>query len=458
MHGFRFINLFRLRAFPGVNMRKKIGLGTKIIIGMVIGLIIGLILDFLMASHKELVTDIVAACQAVGDLFMKLLRMGVVPLIFVNIVAGVTQMDNASNFGKIGSKVLVFYVTTMLTATIWGLLSGFILNPGMGVTVAAATQAAAPAATAPSGFLKTILDFVPVNGIEAMATGKLVHVIVFAIMLGIAILQLPANEKARVSGWFAVLAMMMIRLIMLVMHFAPYGIAALTAVSVAKFGTSVFGAMAKFSVAIYLALLFQFVFVHTPLLYLFARIKPQEFLKKSMPIWITSMTTCSSQATLPVEMEISMHKMGLPARIVSFAQPLGATMNMDGNAIWMGVLAVFTSQIYGLPMDFMELVKVVLLGTVLVMGSPGIPGGIFVASTIFLTAMGYPLEVVPMLMGIFRIMDIGITTMNTLGDVVATIVVSASEKLFDRKSSPHWDAAAPDGPDAPDAQEEKETV
>lgn len=426
-------------------MRKKMGLGTKIIIGMVIGLVIGLVLDYYMASHKEMVTNMVAVCQAVGDLFMKLLRMGVVPLIFVNIVAGITQMDDAASFGKIGSKVLVFYIVTMLTATIWGLLSGFIMNPGLGISADTLATATPPAAAQSSGFLKTMLDFVPVNGIEAMATGKLVHVIVFAIMLGVAILHLPAKEKARVSGWFAVLAMMMIRLIMLVMNFAPYGIAALTAVSVAKFGSSVFGAMAKFSVAIYLALLFQYLFVHTPALYIFARIKPQEFLKKSMPIWITSMTTCSSQATLPVEMEISMHKLGLPPRIVSFAQPLGATMNMDGNAIWMGVLAVFTAQIYGLPMDFMELVKIVLLGTVLVMGSPGIPGGIFVASTIFLTAMGYPLEVVAMLMGIFRIMDIGITTMNSFGDVVATVVVSSSEKLFDRRTSPQWDGAAPEG-------------
>lgn len=427
-------------------MRKKVGLGTKIIIGMLVGLILGLFLDYYTASHKELVTDIVAVCQAIGDLFMKLLRMGVVPLIFVNVVAGITQMDDAASFGKIGSKVLVFYVATMLTATTWGLVAGFTLNPGLGVAITAESLAAVtpPAAVQSSGFLKTMLDFVPVNGIEAMATGKLVHVIVFAIMLGVAILHLPAKEKARVSGWFSLLAMMMIRLIMLVMSFAPYGIAALTAVSVAKFGSSVFGAMAKFSVAIYLALFLQFILVHTPALYIFARIKPQEFLKKTMPIWITSMTTCSSQATLPVEMEISIHKLGLPPRIVSFAQPLGATMNMDGNAIWMGVIAVFTAQIYGLPMDFMELVKIVLLGTVLVMGSPGIPGGIFVASTIFLTAMGYPLELVAMLMGIFRIMDIGITTMNTLGDVVATIVVSSSEKLFDRKTSPQWDAAKPE--------------
>ena len=424
-------------------MRKKMGLGTKIIIGMVIGLIIGLILDFSMADNKELVTDIVAVFQAVGDLFMKLLRMGVVPLIFVNIVAGITQMDDAASFGKIGSKVLLFYITTMLAATVWGIVTGFMLTPGEGVSVTADAMAAAtaPVAAPASGFLKTILDFVPVNGIEAMATGKLVQVIVFAILLGIAILQLPAEEKKRVSNAFALMARVMIRLIMLVMNFAPYGIAALTAVSVAKFGSSVFGAMAKFSIAIYLALLFQFFFVHSPLLYLFARVRPFEFLQKGMPIWITSMTTCSSQATLPVEMETSINNMGMPPRIVSFAQPLGATMNMDGNAIWMGLLAVFTAQVYGLPMDFMELAKVVLLGTVLVMGSPGIPGGIFVASTIFLTAMGYPLEIMAMLMGIFRIMDIGMTTMNIMGDVAGTVVVSASEKLFDRKTSPQWDGA-----------------
>ena len=420
-------------------MEKRMGLGTKIVIGMVAGLIIGLILDFSMAGNKESVTKIIAFFQLAGDLFMRMLRMGVVPLIFFNIVYGITQMDDAAGFGKVGVKLLVYYIATMMTATAFGIIAGFLVDPGLGVAVPAG--AAPPKPAAPPTFAAAILDFLPVNGLEAMATTRLLQVVIFAIFLGLAVLQLPQEEKKRVSGWFGILAKMMIRLIMLVMYFAPYGIAALTTVSVARFGASVFGAMAKFTIGAYLAMGLQMAVIYFSLLYIFARIRPLEFLRRTMPIWMTSLATCSSQATLPVEMEVCRNKLGLPPKVVGFAQPLGATMNMDGNAMWMGMLAVFTAQVYGLPLDFMELCKVVFLGTIMVMGSPGIPGGIFIASTIFLTAMGYPLEGIALLMGIFRIIDYGQTTMNILGDVVGTFVVTSMEKMFDRGTSPYWDGA-----------------
>ncbi len=421
-------------------MTKKMGLGTKIVVGMVVGLVVGLILDFMAPDNKETVAGVVGVCQAVGDLFMRLLRMGVVPLIFFNIVSGIAQMKDASSFGKVGGKLLCYYLFTMSVAAVWGILMGFIFEPGVGVTVPA--DAAAPkAAGASPTFASTLLDFIPVNGLEAMSTGKLVQVIVFAIFLGVAILNLPREEQERVSGWFSTLAKMMLRLIMVVMGFAPYGIAALTIVTVAKFGTSVFGALGKFTLATYVAVILQLCLVYFVALYIAVRVRPGEFLKKTMPIWTTALTTCSSQASLPVEMEVAENKLGLPPKLVGFGLPLGATMNSDGNAIWMGLLAVFTCQIYGLPMDFFELAKVVFLGVILVMGSPGIPGGIFIASTIFLSALGYPLEVIALLMGVFRIMDYGLTTMNVLGDVVGVFVIGGSEKMFDRKTSPYWDAA-----------------
>jgi Na+/H+-dicarboxylate symporter len=416
---------------------KEMGLGTKILIGMIVGLILGLLLNAYMESNKEFAAGILAVFQTAGDLFMRMLRMGVVPLIFFNIVYGITQMDDAASFGKVGVKLLTYYVVTMLIGTAFGILAGFIVNPGVGVTIP--VGAAPPKPVTPPTVASAILDFLPVNGLEAMSTGKLLQVVMFAIFLGLAILKLPQEEKTRVTSWFGTLAKMMIRLIMLVMNFAPYGIAALTLVSVAKFGTSVFAALAKFAMGAYLAFGQQILFVYFVLLYVFSRIRPVEFIRRAMPIWMTSATTCSSQATLPVEMEVSQNQLGLPPKVVGFAQPLGATMNMDGNAIWMGLLAVFTAQVYGLPLDFMELAKVVFLGTILVMGSPGIPGGIFIASTIFLTALGFPLEVIALLMGIVRIVDHGLTTLNIVGDVVGTFIVSSSEKMFDRRTSPYWD-------------------
>jgi Na+/H+-dicarboxylate symporter len=411
-------------------MKKKMGLTTKIVIGMFAGVVLGL----LFGSYINLF-------QTIGDIFMKLLRMAVVPLIFINIIAGISQMDDIKGFGRTGIKLFIYYLCTMTFAVLLGVVFGFIVNPGAGVTL---DQAAKPPAAESTSFIKVITDFVPANGIEAMAQGKLVQVILFAIFIGIAILMLRPEDKKRVSGFFTLMARLMIRVIMIVMELSPYGIAALTAVTVAKFGASIFGPLAKFVFAVYLALIAQVIIVYFPVLYLFVRIKPMEFIRRATPIWMTAATTCSSQATLPVEMETAQNKMGLPAKIVNFALPLGATMNSDGNAAWFGLIAVFTSQIFGLPMTAGALIQIAFLGVVLCLGSPGLPGGIFVATTIFLTALGYPIEISAMLMGIFRVMDIGLTVMNTVGDVVGTFVVSGIEKEFDRKTSPLWDAAPPE--------------
>jgi Na+/H+-dicarboxylate symporter len=408
-------------------MKKKMGLTTKIVIGMIAGVVLGL----LFGSY-------INVFQTVGDIFMRLLRMAVVPLIFINIIAGISQMDDIKGFGRTGIKLFIYYLSTMTVAVLLGVIFGFLIGPGVGVAI---DQAAKPPGAESTSFVKVISDFVPANGIEAMAQGKLVQVILFAIFIGIAILMLPPEEKKRVSGFFALMAKLMIRVIMIVMELSPYGIAALTAVTVAKFGASIFGPLAKFVIAIYLAMIAHVLIVYFPVLFAFVRIRPLEFIRRSTPIWMTAATTCSSQATLPVEMETAQNKLGLPAKIVNFALPLGATMNSDGNAAWFGLIAVFTSQIFGLPMDAGSILQVAFLGVVLCLGSPGLPGGIFVATAIFLTALGYPVEISAMLMGIFRVMDIGLTVLNTTGDVVGVFVVSGIEKEFDRKTSPYWDAA-----------------
>jgi len=408
-------------------MKKKMGLSTKIVIGMFAGVVLGL----LFGSY-------INVFQIVGDIFMRLLTMAVVPLIFINIIAGITQMDDIKGFGRTGIKLFIYYLCTMTVAVMLGVIFGFLIEPGVGLVL---DQAAKPPSPEKITFIKVITDFFPANGIGAMAQGKLVQVILFAIFIGIATLMLPAEEKKRISGFFTLMAKLMIRLIMIIMELSPYGIAALTAVTVAKFGTSIFGPLAKFVIAIYLAMIVQVLIVYFPVLFAFVRIWPLEFIRRSAPIWITAATTCSSQATLPVEMETAQNKMGLPAKIVNFALPLGATMNSDGNAAWFGLIAVFTAQIFGLPMDAGSILQVAFLGVVLCLGSPGLPGGIFVATAIFMTALGYPIEVSAMLMGIFRVMDIGLTIMNTTGDVVGVFVVSGIEKEFDRKTSSYWDAA-----------------
>jgi len=403
---------------------KKISLMTKIIIGMVAGVILGLVFG-----------PKVQAIQIVGDLFLKLLMMVVVPLIFVNIVAGIAQLDDVRKFGKAGGKLLVYYLCTMTCAVLFGVLAGFLVQPGVGVALKGAEKAAQ--VEGPT-LIKVLTNAVPSNGIMAMAEGKLLQVIVFAIFIGIGILLLNNKEKERVSGFFRLLADLMLKVIGIVMELSPYGICALTAVTVGKYGTSIFGPLMKYVGAIYLAGVLQVVLVYFVVLYLVARIKPMEFIKKTFPIWITAATTCSSQASLPVEYKTCEENLGLPKSITSFSLPLGVTLNQDGNAIWFGVIALFSAQIVGIEVTPAAVIQIAFLGVIMCLGSPGIPGGLFPATVAFLTAMGYPVEVAAMLMGIIRIMDIGLTTLNVTSDVIAATVVSVWEKMFDRKTSPAW--------------------
>lgn len=404
-------------------------LATKIVVGMVFGIILGIIFG-----------PKIQVVQIVGDLFLKLLTMVVVPLIFVNVVAGISQMDDASKFGRAGLKLVGYYLFTMTVAVLLGVISGFLIQPGAGVTLKAAEKAA-QSVEQPT-LVKVLSNFVPTNGIQAMAEGKLLQVIVFAIFIGLGILLLNKKEKDQLSDLFRRLSNLMIKVIGLVMELSPYGIAALSAVTVGKYGPSIFGPMIKYVGAIYLAAIAQVVIVYFPLLYLFTRIGPLEFAKRTLPVWVTAATTCSSQASLPVEYKTCEENLGLPTNICNFSLPLGATMNQDGNALWFGVIALFTAQIVGIPVTGAAVLQIAFLGVVLSLGSPGIPGGIFVATTAFLTGMGYPLEIAAMLMGIFRLMDIGLTTLNVTGDVVGATLVSKWEKMFDRKTSPLWDGAS----------------
>ena len=234
---------------------------------------------------------------------------------------------------------------------------------------------------------------------------------------------------------FGTLSRFIMMVLKFVMGFTPYGVFALMATTTGKYGTDILGPLGKFIITIYIGLIIHAFIVYGGMYLAASGKSPVSFYKKIAPVWTTSFATCSTAATIPVSIKVCEDELKLKKDIAGFTIPVGATMNMDGNGLWYGVVAVFVSQVLGIEMSLYQMFIAVFTGVLMTLGSPGIPGGIFVATTIFLTTLGLPIEFVGLLGGIFRIMDMGITTVNVVGSVVVAAVLDAGERKNEQKEA-----------------------
>lgn len=395
--------------------RKKMSLSNKTLIGMILGAIIG----FIIGPRIEMIS-------VIGDIFLKMLQMAIVPLIFFTVVSAIASMNDLKVLGRIGSKLILLFMGTTLAASVIGVIIGRIINPGNGLLLndLPPVDAVAEAPTIQS----VIINMFPQNILQAMAEANMLQVIVFAIFSGIAILLLQKDDRERITGIFQVLSRFVMKILNIVLEFSPYGVFALMAVTAGKYGTSIIGPLTKFIGTIYLGLFVQVLVVYFVLYYLFTRKNPFIMFKKIKSVWITSATTCSSKATMPVSIKTCEEDLHLSKNVVGLTIPVGASMNMDGNALWFGVVAIFVSALAGVELTLTQQLVAVFMGVLMTLGSPGIPGGIFVATAVFLNVLGLPLEVIGLLAGIFRIMDMGITTVNVVGSVVVASIIGRKGK------------------------------
>lgn len=393
---------------------KKLSLSNKILIGMVLGAAAGIIAG-----------PAIAPIQIVGDIFLRLLRMAVVPLIFSNVAVAIAGMGDLKRLGAIGGRLIVIFLLTTFVAAVIGLASALLIQPGAGLLVAEMPKAVA--AEAPT-FQATVLNMFPTNIMQAFAEANMLQVIVFAIFSGVAVMLMKQDDRDRVLGALATTSRFIMSILRLVMGFTPYGVFALMAVTTGKFGASIFGPLGKFVLAVYVGLFLHAFLVYGGLYFASTRKSIFSFYQKISPIWITSFSTCSSAATMPVSLRVCEEELGLKKDIVNLCIPLGATMNMDGNGVWYGAIGIFVAQAIGLDLSFAQMLMAVLVGVLMTLGAPGIPGGIFVATTIFLSTLGMPIEFVGLLAGIFRIMDMGITTVNVVGSAVVAAVVDSTDR------------------------------
>ncbi len=382
---------------------------------MVIGGIIG-----------GIVGEPAASIKPIGDIFINLLLMAAIPLVFFNLLAGLTSMSDVRSFGKTGIKVSFYYLITTSIAITVGILIMSMVKAGNGFDLT--SEVPENIGVAPN-LLDIIMSLFPSNIFESFAQGNLIHIVIFGLMIGITTLTLPKPKKEKLEELFQLFAELMRKLVDLIMYLAPLCLGALAAATIGEYGSKIMGPLLKFIGGVYTAQILM-IFFYMLLLYFIGKVSPLWFLKKTSTLYYTTIATCSSLASLAVSLKIAETKLQLPKKIYGFTLPLGAQFNKDGTAIMLSAVLIFTAQAVGWQLTLFDIIQVIIVGLIVVEGSGGIPGGGLVVAMIFAKAFNLPLEVVAVVGGIYRLIDMGNTTVNCMGDLVGTVLISKQESKW----------------------------
>jgi Na+/H+-dicarboxylate symporter len=348
--------------------------------------------------------------------------MAAIPLVFFNLLAGLTALTDLRTFGRLSVKIVGYYLITTATALTLGLTAMHLIRPGIGMTLTEEVDEAIGAVPAVSDIL---VQLIPTNIFQAFTEGNVAQLVVVAVFLGVATLFLPEVSRDPLRDGYAALAALFRKLVDGILWVAPLGIGALMAVTVGRYGSELFGPMARFLLGVWGTQLLM-MGAYMVLLILLTDRRPWEFLKGTGPLWATSAATTSSLASLSVALEMA-EKIKLPRTVYSFTLPLGAQINKDGTSIMLSAVLLFTAQAAGIEFTLTQMATILLVGLLLSEGSGGIPGGGLVIALIFVRAFNLPLEVAAIVGGIYRLVDMGNTTINVMGDMVGTAIVSHSE-------------------------------
>ncbi|SDH68206.1 Na+/H+-dicarboxylate symporter [Pseudomonas benzenivorans] len=395
----------------------RLPLWQQILVGLALGVATGL------AFEQD-----AQVLAPVGALFLNAIKMLIVPLVFVSLVAGITAMQDSAKLGRISAKTIAIYLVTTAFAVSIGLLFGTLFTPGEGMQMVASAGSEAKQAPSLAGIL---VGLVPSNPISAFAEGNILQIIVFAIALGVS-MNLVGAKAAPVVKLFDSLAEVLYKLTDLIMRLAPYGVFALIAGVVGSHGAEVLLPLAGVIGVIYLACLAHVLLVYGGLIGLFARLNPLRFLQGIAPALAVAFSTSSSSGTLPVSIECARKNLGVSEGVAGFVLPVGATINMDGTAIYQGVLALFIAQAFGIELSGGQYLMIILTATLASIGTAGVPGAGLIMLGLVLTSVGLPLEGVALIAGIDRILDMARTTVNVAGDLMTTTLVGRSENELDQ--------------------------
>jgi Na+/H+-dicarboxylate symporter len=418
------------------------GLTFRIVIAMFAGGAVGTLINLgLEPSDGAYVLLVENLFRAVGALFIASLQMLVVPLVLISLVCGTSALREPARLGRVGIKTLGLYLSTTAIAVAFALLMASIVKPGQGVSIAGA--AFVPTEAPP--VIDVLIGMVPKNPIQAMTEANMLQVIVFAVLLGIG-LTLAGEPGARIRAWFEDLDAVFMRLVMLLMQVAPYGVFALIVKVAAELGADVFQDLAKYFVLVLVTLLLHLFITYPTLLFLLTRLNPLTFLRKMRPAMLFAFSTASSNATLPVTLHTAERRLGASNAVAAFTIPLGATINMDGTAIMQGVATVFIANAYDVTLTGAQLMTVILMATLASIGTAGVPGVGLIMLAGVLSQVGLPVEAIGLVMGVDRLLDMTRTAVNITGDAMVTCVVAKSEGELDLDTYWNPTAGQHDGP------------
>jgi len=397
-------------------------LSTKILIGLAAGILAGILLQ----GSPDVANVWI---KPFGTLFLNLIKMIIVPLVLASLVVGTCGLGDVKKLGRIGGKTMAYYLLTTAFAVILGLILANIFSVGAGYVLPSDVKAA-EASKMPS-VVDTLLNIIPTNPIKAASDGNMLQIIAFALILGSGIVVLGDKGKP-VFDFFDSLAEISYKITGGIMAFAPYAVFALITPVVASNGPKVLLPLLSVIVIVYVGCALHAALVYSGTLMVFAKFSPMKFFKGIFPAQAIAFTTCSSSATLPVNMQCTEENLGVPKSICSFVLPLGATINMDGTALYQGICALFIANVYGLELTIAQQATIVLTATLASIGTAGVPGAGLIMLTMVLQTVGLPLEGLALVAGIDRILDMARTTINITGDSACAVIIAASENELDR--------------------------
>ena len=412
--------------------KKKLGLSTRIFIALILGALFGIFVNYVLPAGMLKDTILInGILYVIGNGFIRLMQMLVIPLVFCSLICGTMSIGDTKTLGKVGLKTLGFYLMTTALAVSVALSIGLLIKPGVGLDIEQ-VQTSDVAVSQSTSLADTLLNIIPKNVIGSMADGDMLPIIVFAVFTGIMLAKL-GKKASSVSNFFAEFNDVMMEMTMAVMSAAPIGVFCMIAKTFATIGFEAFVPMLKYMGGVMLALGLQCFVVYQVLLFIFTRLNPLKFIKKFFPVMQFAFSTSTSNATIPLSIETLKEKIGVSRRISSFTIPLGATINMDGTSIMQGVAVVFIAEAYGMELTPTMLTTVILTATLASIGTAGVPGVGLVTLAMVLTSVGLPTEGIALIMGIDRILDMLRTAVNVTGDAVCTVIVANKEGMVDRE-------------------------
>lgn len=393
--------------------KKKLSLAVQIFIALILAIIAGL----MMQGHAEFANSYI---KPFGTIFLNLIKFIVVPIVLFSIMCGVISMSDIKAVGSIGIKTVAYYLCTTAFAIAFGLCVG---NAFKGMFPVLSTAELSFEGAEPVSFMDTIVNIFPSNFISPMAQANMLQVIVMALLIGFAIILVGEEKNARMIAAFNDLNEIFMKCMEMILKLSPIGVFCLLCPVIAANGPAIIGSLAMVLLTAYICYIIHMVVVYSMAVKTMGGISPRTFFKNMMPAMMFAFSSSSSVGTLPINIEC-VEKMGVPKEVSSFVLPLGATINMDGTAIYQGVCAIFIASCYGINLTFSQMLTIILTATLASIGTAGVPGSGMVMLAMVLTSVGLPVDGIALVAGVDRIFDMGRTVVNITGDASCCIVVS----------------------------------